>query len=113
MIYDEDTVVDALGIVPISRDELVKVYEAASEGSTLRVLFQIYDDEVTLEWLLPSGRCATRLRLQELRGLRSVQDPQSKFLEVTTDNMTVEIWFDSEPRLYILPSTGPPPRGSQ
>ena len=104
MIYSQDIVVDAFGVAPTHGDPhgLVVIYETATPAATLRVAFHQHDDEALIEWFLPSGRCGTRIRLRQLETLRCVQDPRAKFLEVSTANTTVEIWFQPEPRLHIL-----------
>ena len=104
MIYDRQTVIEALGDLPCSVkiDGVTEVFEVNKNGTKLRVTFAIYDNEALVEWFIFNNGCDVRLKLQEIRRIRAVEDPQSKFLEIFSDSTTVHIWFMPEPRVYVL-----------
>jgi hypothetical protein len=104
MVYDQNVVVDALDAWP--QDELggsvSHTYIAETVESTLAITFDYYDNALTIEWVLPSGHKASYMWLKGLKAMRSVSDPKSKFLELQTEEVLVQVWFHPVPRLCVL-----------
>jgi hypothetical protein len=104
MVYDQNVVVDALDAWPEDRrgQSISHTYEAKTLECTLAITFDYYDNEVTIEWFLPSGHKASYMWLTGLKHMRCGSDPSSKFLELQTEDALVQIWFLPLPRLSVL-----------
>ena len=104
MVYDQNIVVDALDALPQDKrgQSVSHTYVAQTDECTLEVTFDYYTNEATIEWFLPSGHKASYMWMTGLKSMRCGVDPNSKFLELLSEDALVQIWFLPEPRLSVL-----------